>query len=100
ESKQHFMKIQQDELQLNPLLDEGISLDKLDKGCLLLNIDAEQGYRLCVVDNTGKGDNSQYWSDRFLKVLAVEDGYHHTQVYMQLCKKYVQEQLPEKFEVS
>ncbi len=80
--------------------DKGININKLDKGCLIFNIDKEKGYRVSIVDTTNKGEEARYWKNDFLNLKSREDSYYHTQQYMQLCKGFIDEKLKEDFEIS
>lgn len=80
--------------------DDGININKLDKGCLILNTGRDEGYVVDIVDNLNKGSEAQYWRDDFLQVKARSDNYYKTRAVMDLCKKFVNDQLPQEFEVS
>jgi hypothetical protein len=80
--------------------DEGINTKKLDKGCLIFNVDPEEGYRVCIVDTQNSGNEAQYWKDEFLKLKSVSDNYYQTKNYLDLAKNYVTHRLDEDFEVS
>lgn len=99
ESKETFLKLsrQQDEWELKD--EEGISIHKLDKGCLIFNAGPAGGYKLCVADNINKQD-TQYWINDFLQVQPVADSYNHTEQYLSLCKNFVTNEYAEKFDVS
>lgn len=79
---------------------QGVNINKLDKGCLIFNIERENGYIVAVVDNTNKGAEAQYWMDDFLHVRQRKDEYHNTQNILSLCKNFVKNELPQNFEVS
>ena len=80
--------------------EKGVNINKLDKGCLIFNIEKENGYVVAVVDNTNKGAEAQYWIDNFLHVRPRKDEYYHTQHLLSLCKNFVTKELPQQFEVS
>ncbi len=80
--------------------DDGININKPDKGCLILNTGREEGFVVAIVDNLNKGSEAQYWRDDFLQVNARSDNYHKTRAVMDLCKKFVNDQLPQEFEVT
>ena len=79
---------------------QGVNINKLDKGCLVFNTERENGYIVAVVDNTNKGVEAQYWLDDFLHVRQRKDEYHNTQNILSLCKNFVKNELPQHFEVS
>jgi hypothetical protein len=80
--------------------EKGVNINKLDKGCLIFNIEKENGYVVAVVDNTNKGAEAQYWMDNFLHVRPRKDEYYDTQNLLSLCKNFVTKELPQQFEVS
>lgn len=73
--------------------EKGISLNKLDKGCLIFNIEKENGYVVAIVDNTNKGAEAKYWTDDFLHVCPRKDNFNQTLNMLSLCKSFVS-QLP------
>lgn len=80
--------------------DQGIPVNKLDKGCLIFNSEKENGYVVSVVDNSGKGSEARYWTDDFLGLRPRKDEYYNTQNALTLCKNFVTNELPQHFEVS
>jgi hypothetical protein len=80
--------------------DDGININKLDKGCLIFNQDKAEGYACAVVDNLSKGEEARYWRDDFLQVKPRSDDFHNTTAVMNLCRKFVKEKLPQEFETS
>lgn len=99
ETKETFLKIveQQNSYQVN--YDDGISIKKLEKGCIIYNVDADEGFRVCIVDNQNSSE-AHYWKDEFLKLKPVADNYFQTQNYLSLTKDFVTGRLDEEFEVS
>ena len=81
-------------------VDKGISSENIDKACLILNTNKEQGYQICIVDKTNKGEEAIYWKDKFLKVIQSADNYHTTQNYLDVCKHFVTGQLEQEYEVN
>jgi len=73
---------------------EGISLKKLDKGCLILNIWEDEGYRVFTVDNNNY--DASYWKDQFLGIEYVQDGNFDTRSYIDMCKSFADEVIKEK----
>lgn len=100
ENKDTFLKIKEADKTFSIEAEQGINPSKLDKACLILNIDAAQGYRVMVIDRTNKGGEAQFWKDNFLKVRAASDDYHATQDYLNMYKSYIVEQIPSEFEVT
>ncbi|MFN0049827.1 MAG: nucleoid-associated protein [Cytophagales bacterium] len=100
ETKETFLKVNQVVDNFDIETDNGININKLDKGCLIFNTDKEKGFRVCIVDNLNRGSEAQYWKDKFLNVIPRKDGYHYTNNYLDLCKNFVTEQMPAEFEVQ
>ncbi|WP_293785660.1 hypothetical protein [uncultured Pedobacter sp.] len=47
---------------------EAISINKIDKGCLIFNINKTDGYKVLVLDQSKSSNESAvYWKDEFLK---------------------------------
>jgi len=79
---------------------QGVNINKLDKGCLIFNSEKENGYVVSVVDNTNKGAEAQYWIDDFLHIHQRKDEYYDTQNALTLCKTFIKDELPQKYDVS
>lgn len=93
ETKDIFIKINTTANGFELEQNEGISINKIDKGCLIFNTEKENGYLVAVVDNTNKGSDAKYWTDDFLHVRPRKDSFNQTQNMLSLCKNFVS-QLP------
>lgn len=100
ENRDTYLNVIPDDDNLSIAAEAGININKLDKGCLIFRQEGEDGYRLCVVDNTNKQQDAQYWVDDFLSVSPLADSYHQTDKYLNLCKQFITNEYPEKFEVT
>ncbi|HXD94177.1 MAG TPA: nucleoid-associated protein [Bacteroidia bacterium] len=100
ENRQEFLKLDnaQDDFLIH--YEDGINIDKLDKGCLIINTGKDEGYKVCVVDKSNKSAEAQYWKDNFLQLKPCKDEYHQTKEFLNITKNYVTKQLAEEFEVS
>jgi hypothetical protein len=100
ENKDTFLKVfsKNDSIQLGH--DQGISINRLDKGCLIFNTEEEDGYKVCIVDTASAGEEARFWKDLFLKVKPREDKHLHTSSFMKLCGSFCEEMLTEDFNVS
>ncbi|HEX4887892.1 MAG TPA: nucleoid-associated protein [Luteibaculaceae bacterium] len=76
---------------------KGIYPEKLDKGCLIINDNANGGFKVCVHD---KLSSAKYWRDDFLKIRPLATSFYLTQNVLTVAKNFVTQQLPEDFEVS
>lgn len=79
---------------------EGININKLDKGCLIFNTEKEEGYKVVVVDQTNRSSEAVYWKDEFLKLKVRNDNFNKTQNVMGVYKNFVTEKLDQEFEVE
>lgn len=100
ENKEKIFKLRKSKDYFDLDLIEGISTSKIDKGCLIFNTDGENGFKVCVMDNTNKGSDAQYWKEDFLKLKPCNDEFNNTKNFLSLTKSYITQQLPEEFEVA
>ena len=100
ENKETFLKVIEEEAHFGVNHDEGISIKKPDKACLIFNQHEAEGFRVCIIDNQNSGNEAQYWKDEFLKLKPVADNYNQTQNYLSLARDFVTGRLDEDFEVS
>jgi 37-kD nucleoid-associated bacterial protein len=99
ESKESYLQLHRSSGKYTPKIARGTNLQRLDKGCLILNSDAEEGFCVCIIDQ-GSGSEANFWKNDFLKVRGWHDSYHYTQNFMNLTRAYLVDQLHEEFDVS
>ncbi|MEX2598013.1 MAG: nucleoid-associated protein [Salibacteraceae bacterium] len=100
EKKSTFMNVHPGDENFNLTFDKGIDIKKLDKGCIIFNTLQEEGYRILVHDALSKGDEAHYWKDEFLGAEPIKSEYAMTKNYMNMCRSFVMEELPQNFEVD
>ena len=100
ENRQAFLKLDTNEDDFLIQYEDGINIEKLDKGCLIFNVDKDTGYKVCIVDKSNKNIEAHYWKDTFLQLKPCQDEYHQTKEFLNITKNYVTKQLAEEFEVS
>jgi hypothetical protein len=100
ESRQAFLKLDKNQSDYQIQSIEGINVDKIDKACLIFNLEKEDGYRVCIVDKSNKSSEAQYWRDSFLQVQACSDDFHQTKEFLNITKHFVTQKLDEEFEVT
>ncbi|MFI5150404.1 MAG: nucleoid-associated protein [Bacteroidia bacterium] len=100
ESKDRFLKIDRikNSFRLNAV--EGVNTSKLDKGCLILNLDKDNGYKICIIDNLNKSAEARYWKDDFMKVTPIRNEFHQTNEFLTIAKNFVTKKFSEEFEVT
>ena len=89
EIQQDFLQFREEETQLDMILQQGISLNKLDKGCLIFNYKQEEGYKILTVDSNRY--DARYWLEHFLSVDAFEDENFITKKYLKFCQNFAKD---------
>jgi len=80
---------------------EAISINKLDKGCLIFNVDKEEGYKIVVLDQAkSSNDSAVYWKDEFLKLKIRNDSYNQTNNVLGVYKNFVTQKMDDEYEIS
>lgn len=95
EQKETFLKVYPEGKSFAVNRDDGININKLDKGCLIINENTADGFKVLLVDNTNKGEDAKYWKELFLNVKPRKDDFYHTKNYLQMCKDFAVEAFPE-----
>lgn len=90
ETKDTFLKIilHQNTYQLES--DSGINIKKLDKACLIFNVNQSEGYKVCVLDKTNIKE-AVFWTTDFLGLAPCNDSYFQTSNYLNLCRDFVKD---------
>ena len=88
ELKQDFLQFRESGENLEMLLEQGINLNKLDKGCLILNHKQEEGYKILSVD--ANRYDTKYWFLIFLRwvltaLLLIEKSVRSSILYLGAC---------------
>ena len=89
ELKHDFLQFQEKSSNLDIIVQQGVNINKLDKGCLIFNIDKEEGYKVLSVDSN-KYD-TKYWLDDFLGVDALSDNNFKTKNYLKFCQNFAKD---------
>ena len=100
EAKDSYLKLQRLQDQYDIAHSEGISITKLDKACIILNTEKEDGYKLCLVDKSNKNKEAIYWRQDFLNVESRSDDYYKTKVYIQATKAFVNDRLKPLYDID
>ncbi len=100
ENKDDFMQLLYEEDRCTISANQGININKVDKGCIIFNTAASQGYVVASLDRTSKNMDTQYWHDTFLKLTLLDDAFHQTQQYLNMAQTYVSHQLAEDFKMN
>ena len=89
ELKQDFLQFLETENNLDLLVLQGININKLDKGCLILNTNKEDGYKLLSVDSNRY--DAKYWLENFLEVDVFADENFYTKNYLKFCQNFAKD---------
>jgi len=94
ENKDSYLKLIDYQRQIVIDQTNGINPKKLDKACLILNLEDSDGYRVLTVDNN-KYD-AEYWPKKFLNIDFIKDNNFETKNCVNLCKSFAQEVIKEQ----
>lgn len=100
ENKDRFLEVNRRAGQFEIETKKGININKLDKGCIIYNLERENGYIVSVVDQTNKQTEARYWMDDFLMVRERQDEFHSNKNAMELCQNFIKTDLNREFEIS
>ena len=100
ENKDTILKISTSNDGFNLNDEKGMNINKLDKGCLIFNVQKENGYLIAVVDNTNRSSEAQYWKEHFLNIQQIKNEFHQTKQFLGIAKQFVTKQLVEDFDVT
>lgn len=89
EIKTDFLLVDEEGTNLEMKLQQGINLNKLDKGCLVFNHKKEEGYKILTIDHNRY--DARYWLEHFLSVDVFQDENFMTKKYMQFVKDFAKD---------
>ena len=84
-----FLQFEEKESNLEMILQQGINLNKLDKGCIIFNYKKEEGYKILWLGG-GRYD-ARYWLEHFLSVDAFQDENFMSKKYLKFCQEFAKE---------
>jgi hypothetical protein len=84
-----FLQFEEKESNLEMILQQGINLNKLDKGCIIFNYKKEEGYKILTVDSNRY--DARYWLEHFLAVDAFQDENFMTKKYLKFCQDFAKD---------
>lgn len=89
ELKTDFLQFEERENDLNMLLQQGVNLSKLDKGCIIFNHQKEEGYKILSVDQNRY--DARYWLENFLNVDIFQDENFMTKKYLKFVQDFAKD---------
>ncbi|WP_339888020.1 nucleoid-associated protein [uncultured Flavobacterium sp.] len=84
-----FLQFEENGSSLEMILQQGINLNKLDKGCLIFNYKKEEGYKILTIDSNRY--DARYWLEHFLSVDAFQDENFMTKKYLKFCQDFAKD---------
>ncbi len=101
ENKETYLKVYQHVSEFDLEYENGININKLDKGCLIFNTDKKNGYKLSIIDTNNRvAECALYWEEDFLNATLKTNGYYHTKNFIDTSKGFCEEMLTEENNVS
>ncbi|MFL9837948.1 nucleoid-associated protein [Flavobacterium sp. ST-75] len=89
EIKTDFLQFEEKSSNLDIVLQQGINLNKLDKGCIVFNYKKEEGYKILTIDSNRY--DARYWLEHFLSVDAFQDENFVTKKYLKFCQDFAKD---------
>lgn len=89
ETRQQLLQVNRNDEGVTAKKTSGISLSKVEKGCLIFAKDEQQGYQIAIVDNSKKQGDSKYWRDSFLHIKSYNCPKHQTASLVEVCNEFI-----------
>ncbi|WP_425236300.1 nucleoid-associated protein [Ulvibacterium sp.] len=89
ELKHDFLQFKENDGNLDIVIQQGINVNKLDKGCLIFNVNKEEGYKVLSVDSNRY--DTKYWLENFLGVDVLADENFYTKNYLKFCQNFAKD---------
>lgn len=89
EVKQDFLQFRDKGANMDMLIQQGVNLQRLDKGCLIFNKNAEEGYKVLSVDSNRY--DARYWVSEFLGLAPLTDENFYTRNYLKFCQHFAKD---------
>lgn len=89
ELKHDFLRFEEKGSNLDIVIQQGININKLDKGCLIFNTNKEEGFKILSVDSNRY--DTKYWLENFLDVEALADENFYTKNYLKFCQNFAKD---------
>ena len=89
EIKNSFLQFEEHPNQLEMIIQEGVNIHKLDKGCIIFNTNKEEGYKILSIDSNRY--DTKYWLENFLNVDALVDENFYTKKYLKFSQDFAKD---------
>ena len=92
ETKDVFLKLNSEGSEISLSSEQGFALNKMDKGCIIFNVEKVDGYRLAIVNKPHSKANIKYWNEDFLCCIPIVNDYLNTQAILKAVGQFIKEQ--------
>ncbi|HEX2606519.1 MAG TPA: nucleoid-associated protein [Flavisolibacter sp.] len=99
ENKALYLDVSQERNKFHVSMNEGVELTKIDKGCLVIQTKEEEGYDVWIFDNQNRGEEAQYWKEKFLSLTPQKNEFHQTNHFLNLTRQFITEQLDTELKI-
>jgi len=89
ELKHDFLQFEEKNENLDVIIEQGVNLNRLDKGCLIFNTEKDEGYKILSVDSNRY--DTKYWLEQFLGVIPLTDEVFYTKSYLKFCQNFAKD---------
>lgn len=95
ENKQTVMRYNRTDDGFSVEKSDVISLSKIEKGCLILDIEEDSGYKVAIVDKATKGQEAKYWKEDFLHVRYCQNTHNIMNNLINCYRSFIKEKCTE-----
>ena len=99
ETKDTFLRFVSKNNNLEVENEIGANVNRLDKGCIILNHKDEKGFFVFTLDSSNRTD-AKYWTDDFLGITPRQNEFTFTKDVLSMTKDFVAKVLPSEYPVS
>lgn len=99
ETKDTFLRFVSTNNNLEVENELGANVNKLDKGCIILDHADEQGCYVFTLDSSNRMD-ARYWTDDFLGIVPRQNEYTYTKDVLSMMREFVSKVLPAEHSVT
>jgi len=90
ENKDAYLRVTRTEENFEMSTEEGININKLDKGCIIFNTERQSGYLVAITDGHNSNE-ALYWKKDFLKVKPCENNFFKTKKIIEFTNSFIDE---------
>jgi len=88
ENKDKYLRVMQQGDNFEVDFEDGININKLDKGCIIFNTEAEQGFKVVTADKLSSSQDAVFWKDEFLRLVARPDDFYMTKNFLKMVESF------------